>query len=207
MKSKGLLGLLAVLGILFFWGCNVQRGLVSSEENIGKVWGDVQSQYQRRADVLKNVVASAKAAAENEKSILTGVTNARSGITTGATDANSKIDAAKTEMGKAVTPTELDAALRNAQNAAGGFKIQLEAYPQIRSTDAFLKLQDEVAGTENRISKVRETFNEAVKPYNTKIRQFPGSLMAGILGFKTKLYFEAAKGSENAPDLNSELKK
>jgi LemA protein len=191
MKNKGLLIGLGVVALLVIWVISTQRGLVSLEEGIKNKWGDVQNQYQRRADVFMNVVESVKGAAANEKEILTAVTNARAGI-----------DAAKSKMGTATNPAELEQQLQMAKTAAMNFKITVEAYPTIRSTEAFLKLQDEIAGTENRVSKTREDYNATVKPYNTKIRSFPGSLIASMLGFKEKGYFEADPNAQKAQKID-----
>jgi LemA protein len=191
MKNKGLLVLLAIVALLFFWGCNMQRGLVSLEEGINKKWADVQNQYQRRADVFMNQVEAVKGAAANEQGILTAVTNARAGLSD-----------AKSKMASATTPAQLEAELSKVQTAAMNFKVTVEAYPTIRSTEAFLKLQDEIAGTENRVSRTREEYNGEIRPYNTKIRQFPNSLIAGVLGFKEKVYFEASKEAQNSQKID-----
>jgi LemA protein len=191
MKSKGLLILLAILGILFFWGCNLHNGLVGKGETIDKKWADVQVQYQRRADVFMNQVEAVKGAAANERRILEAVTNARGGI-----------QSAKDQMGKAASPAELEASLQAARTAAMNFKVTVEAYPAIRSTEAFLKLQDEISGTENRISKVREDYNETVRPFNTSIKTFPNLLIANLLGHKERAYFEADADAQKAKKID-----
>ncbi len=191
MKNKGLLIFLAILAVLVIWGISTQRGLVGLDENINNKWGDVQNQYQRRADVFMNQVEAVKGAAANEQGILTAVTNARGGIAT-----------AKAGMASATTPAELEAQLKAVQTAAMNFKVTVEAYPTIRSTEAFLKLQDEISGTENRISKVREDYNAVVRPYNTKVRAFPGSLLAGMFGFKDREYFKAEAEAQKAKKID-----
>lgn len=188
--KKGLLIFLGIVALLVLWGVSQYNGLIGKDEEIKKWWSKVQTQYQRRADVYKNAVETVKGAAANEKEILLGVTKARAGI-----------DESQQKMASAQTPAELDAALRQAQQAAMSLKVQIEAYPTIRSTDAFTKFQDEVSGTENRISVARNDYNEAVQVYNTKIRRFPTSIFANMMGLKTRESFEADKGAEKAPDV------
>jgi LemA protein len=191
MKNKGLLIFLGILAVLVIWGISTQRGLVGLDENINNKWGDVQNQYQRRADVFMNQVEAVKGAAANEQGILTAVTNARGGIAT-----------AKAGMATSTTPAELETQLKAVQTAAMNFKVTVEAYPTIRSTEAFLKLQDEISGTENRISKVREDYNAVVRPFNTKVRSFPGSLLAGMFGFKDREYFKAEADAQKAKKID-----
>ncbi|MBL7774141.1 MAG: LemA family protein [Chitinophagaceae bacterium] len=188
--KKGILVLLGVVALLVIWAVSSYNGLVGKEEEVKKWWSKVQTQYQRRADVFKNAVETVKGAAANEKEILLGVTKARAGI-----------DESQEKMKTAQTPAELDAALRQAQTAAMNLKIQIEAYPNIRSTDAFTKFQDEVSGTENRIAVARNDYNDAVQTFNTSIRRFPTNIFANIMGLKVRESFEAEKGSEKSPDV------
>jgi LemA protein len=191
MKNKGLIGLLAVLGILFFWGCNARRNLVNAEENINTEWAKVQNQYKRRAEVFMNLAETVKGAAANEKGILAAVTNARAGISE-----------AQAKMGTATTPAELDKQLQTVQTAATNFKIQVEAYPAVRSTEAFLNLQTEIAGTENRVSKAREDYISLVNPYNKMVRNFPNNIFANMFGFKVKENFKAKDSEQDAQKID-----
>lgn len=188
--KRGTIILLSIIGVLLLWVISGYNGLVSKDEGVKKAWGDVQAQYQRRADVFKNTLETVKGAAANEKDILTSITNARSGI-----------DAAKADMSKATTPAELDAALQKAQNAAMSIRVTVEAYPQIRSTDAFLKFQDEISGTENRIATARTDYNAVVAAYNIAVRKFPTVIIAKILGFNGKDEFKAKESAQDAPEV------
>jgi len=181
---------LVILGIIFLGGCSSYNGLVDKQVEVEKEWGNVQTQYQRRADVLINLMETVKGAAANEKDILTAVTNARAGITE-----------AKEAMKEAKSPAELNLLLQKVQASASSIKLTFEAYPTIRSTEAFLKFQDEIAGTENRISTVRERYNGVVGEYNKSTRKFPTVIFAKLFGFDAKEFFEADKGAEDAPKI------
>jgi len=192
--KKILVPLLIIVGILLLvgsWLGGKYNKLVTADEDVKKAWSGVQTQYQRRADVISSQVDVVRGAASNEKEILLGVTKARAGITE-----------AKEGMGQANSPAELDKYLAQAQSAALNLKIQIEAYPQIRSTEAFLKLQDEVSGTENRISVVRDDYNAVVTDFNKKVRTFPGNIFANIFGFEQKEQFESQAGSDKRPDIS-----
>ena len=192
--KKILVPLLIIVGILLLvgsWLGGKYNKLVTADEDVKKAWSGVQTQYQRRADVISSQVDVVRGAASNEKEILLGVTKARAGITE-----------AKEGMGQANSPAELDKYLAQAQSAALNLKIQIEAYPQIRSTEAFLKLQDEVSGTENRISVVRDDYNAVVTDFNKKVRTFPGNIFANIVGFEQKEQFESQAGSDKRPDIS-----
>ncbi len=189
MKRNWIIALV-VLGIIFLGGCSSYNGLVDKQVEVDKEWGNVQTQYQRRADVIINLMETVKGAAANEKDILTAVTNARAGITE-----------AKEAMATAKSPAELNLLLQKVQASASSIKLTFEAYPTIRSTEAFLKFQDEIAGTENRISVVRERYNGVVGTYNKSIRRFPTLIFAKLLGFDKREFFESDKGSEDAPKI------
>lgn len=192
--KKGYLIILGVILLLGFFGCSKYNGLVKGDEEVKRVWGNVQTQYQRRADMIPSLIATVKKAAENEKDILTNVTNARAGISNLEKEAADIKDAA----GKAQTPADLDAVGARINTA---IKITMEAYPTIRSTEAFMGLQSQLEGTENRIQTARSDYNTAVKDFNVSARTFPGNIFAGIFGFKAKEEFKATEGSENAPDV------
>lgn len=192
--KKGYLIALGIIVVLGFVGCAQYNGIVKGDEDVKKAWGDVQASYQRRADLIPSLVATVKKAAENEKDILTTVTNARAGI------ANLEKEAGeiKGAVDNAKTPADLDA-VGNRINTA--IKITMEAYPTIMSTAGFVGLQSQLEGTENRINTSRTDYNNAVRNYNVKVRTFPGNIFANMFGFKTQEEFKADKGSEKAPDV------
>jgi LemA protein len=192
--KKGLLIVLGIVLLLGFVGCSKYNGLVKGDEDVKKAWGDVQTQYQRRADLLPSLIATVKKAAENEKDILTNVTNARAGIPNLEKEASDIKDAAS----KAQTPADLNAVGDRINTA---IKITMEAYPTIRSTEAFLGLQSQLEGTENRIQTSRSDYNAAVRNFNVGARTFPGNIFAGMFGFKAKDEFKATEGSDKAPDV------
>lgn len=189
MSSRNitLLVIVGLIAILLFWGCGSYNGIVSKDESVKKAWGDVQSQYQRRADLIPGLIRTVQEAAKNERAILENVTKARAGITEAKNDINS-----------ATTPQQLESANRKISSA---LTIAVEAYPQVRSTEAFLKFQDDLNGTENRINQARTDYNSAVRDYNVSVRRFPGNIVAGMGGFRPKdEFFKAKEGAENAPD-------
>lgn len=192
--KKGYLIILGVILLLAFYSCGKYNGLVKGNLEVTRAWGDVQTQYQRRADLIPSLIATVKKAAENEKDILTNVTNARAGIPNLEKEASD----IKTAAGNAKTPADLDAVGARINTA---IKITMEAYPTIRSTDAFLGLQSQLEGTENRIQTSRSDYNAAVKNFNVSAQTFPGNIFAGMFGFKPRDGFTATAGSENAPDL------
>jgi LemA protein len=182
---------IAVLAVTALWGMSSYNSLVTSEEGVNEAWGQVNTTYQRRADLIPNLVNTVRGAANFEEQTLTAVIEARSR----ATSINLTADALNDPQ-----------ALRNFEEAQGALQSSLsrllvvaENYPQLQATQAFRDLQVQLEGTENRISTERNRFNTVVRGYNTQIRRFPSSLMAGLLGFSTKAYFEAAEGAEQAP--------
>ncbi len=187
--SKGLVTTLVIVGaillfgfIFFMWGAGVRDNAVALQENADAEWANVQTTYQRRADLIPNLVATVKGAAENEQKILQGVTEARSGISS------------------ARTPEELDAAGKKINST---ITFMMEAYPQIRSTENFSDLQAQLEGTENRINVARQNYNESIKGYNSYIRgtfkRLALSWFGGDGEFEVKKGFAAAEGAENAP--------
>lgn len=189
--SKGLITTLVILGIIivfvggfFLWGTGVYDSAVASQEEVNKTFADVQAAYQRRADLVPNLVATVKGAAENEKSILVQVTQARAGIV------------------NAKTPEDLELAGRQINTA---INLAFEAYPQIRSTENFQDLQSQLEGTENRINVARTRYNESVAAYNTYVRGYFKKMALNMFGdgedFTVRKGFEAAAGSEKAPEV------
>src|SRR3954454_19174597 len=188
------LGLLAPLAALSLAGCGL-NSVPTAEEQVNASWGNLQSEYQRRADLVPNLVATVKGYAQQEKSVLTEVTEARAKATSIQLKADDLDDPAKVQ------------AFQNAQGQLGGSLGRLlatfEAYPDLKSNQNFLALQDQLEGTENRINASRRDYNEAVRSYNTRIRTFPDAIGAKIFyGAKPKVPFEAPAGAQTAPTVD-----
>ncbi len=175
-----------VIGI-YGWVKGINNTAVTYEQDINESWGNVQTAYQRRNDLIGNLVNTVKGAAEFEKSTLTAVISARAKATSITVDPTN------------VSPAQL-AAFNSAQSGVSSslskLLVSVEKYPDLKANENFLKLQDELASTENQILTARTRFNEAVKPYNTHIKTFPNYIFAGMFGFKEKPYFEAAVGAD-----------
>lgn len=170
----------------------VYNGLVASRESVNKASGDLQSAYQRRSDLIPNLVNVVKGSADFEQSTLTDVVEARSKATS-------------VQLPDNATPEQVKA-FQDAQGELSGalsrLLVTVEAYPDIKSTQAFLSLQDQLEGTENRINIARNDFNNVVRPYNQKVQTFPTNLVAGMFGFKVTPYFEADDGADKAPTVD-----
>lgn len=188
--SKGLIAIIAILAIFGFVGCGKYNGLVSKDEIVKESWAKVESQYQRRADLIPNLVNTVKGAADFEKSTLTGVIEARAKATQTTVNADQ------------LTPENI-AKFQGAQDQLSGalsrLLVTVEKYPELKANQNFLELQAQLEGTENRITVARNDFNAVVKDYNQEVRTFPTNIFAGIFGFAQKGYFTASAGSENAP--------
>jgi LemA protein len=189
--KKGLIIVLAIVGVLLLYLMPKYNKLVNIDEDVNKAWSGVQTQYQRRADVFLSQLEVVKAAAKNEKDILIGVAKARAGI-----------QEAKEGMKNAQTPTQLNNYLQQAKSAGLALNVQIERYPDIKSNEGFLKFQDEIAGTENRIQTARDDFNSVVTDYNKKVRSFPTLIFARIFGFDKKDQFEADNNAQDRPELD-----
>ena len=191
MKKWVVLIVIAVItGFTLITGYN---GLVKAEEEIDSVWANVESSYQRRADLIPNLVNTMKGQANFEQETLTAVIEAR------AKASQTKIDPSN------MTEEQLLQFQQN-QNTLGSalsrLLVTVEKYPELKAHDGFMNLQAQLEGTENRINVARNKFNEAAKVYNQKVRQFPTKFIALLLGFNTKPYFQAAEGSQHAPTVN-----
>lgn len=192
-RNLGLIILLAIVLILVFWGCNGYNKLVKEDENVKNQFADVQSQYQRRSDLIPNLVNTVKGEANFEQTTLENVINARARAT------QVRVDPAD------LTPEKLQefqAAQGQLSQALGRLLLITENYPNLRANDAFRKLQDELAGTENRINVSRDRFNAAVNVYNTKVRSFPTNIFAGIMGFRQREPFKADEAAQRAPTVD-----
>ena len=190
MDFKKFLPWIIVAGVVLmiaFWVMGVMNTGLQKDQAVNKEWGNVNTAYQRRNDLIGNLVNTVKGAADFEKSTLTAVIEARSKATA------VKIDPAN------ITPEQL-AEFNKAQSGVSSslsrLLVSVEAYPELKANQNFLKLQDELASTENQILTARTRFNEAVKPYNSHIKTFPNSLFAGMFGFKEKAYFTAVEGAD-----------
>ena len=194
MNSKNLvlIVILAAVLILGGCGCGSYNGLVSQDETVKNAWNKVQSDYQRRADLIPNLVNTVKGEANFEQKTLTDVIAARASAT------QMKVDASN------LTPEKLkefQAAQGQVSQALGRLMVVSEQYPNLRANDAFRGLQAQLEGTENRIKTARNDFNDAVQSYNTKVRAFPTNIFASMMGFKQREGFSAEAGSEKAPEV------
>ena len=184
--------IVAIVAIIAFWAISGYNSLVSMDENVSNQWANVETQYQRRADLIPNLVNTVKGYAAHEKETLEGVIAARSQAT------QLKVD--PTDL----TPEKL-AEYQKAQGqlatALGKLLAITENYPDLKANQNFLELQAQLEGTENRINVARKNFNDSAKAYNTAIRRFPKNILAGMFGFDKRAYFEAAEGAEQAPQV------
>jgi Uncharacterized conserved protein len=191
--KKGSLVLLVLLGILLIGGCmtcNLQKTMVQTDENVKSKWGEVQNQYQRRADLIPNLVNTVKGAANFEQKTLTDVINARAKAT------SIQVNAENLSPEKL---REFQSAQGELSQALGRLMVVSEQYPELKANQNFLALQDQLEGTENRITVARKSFNDAVQEYNVTVRQFPNNIFAGMLGFEKKGMFEADAAAQKAP--------
>lgn len=191
--KKSTIILLVVAAGLVLWGISAYNGLVSMEETVEKSWADVESQYQRRADLIPNLVNTVKGYATHEQSTLEGVVEARSKAT--------QITVSAGEL----TPEKLaeyQAAQGAVSSALGKLLAITENYPDLKANQNFLELQAQLEGCENRIAVARKDFNAVAREYNTAVRRFPKSIFAAIFGFDRKPYFEAEAGADKAPTVN-----
>jgi LemA protein len=191
-KNITLLVIAGLVLILGYTGCNGYNGLITQDENVNNAWNKVQSDYQRRADLIPNLVNTVKGEANFEQGTLTKVIEARASAT------QMKIDP------KDLTPEKLEqfqATQGQLSQALGRLLVVTENYPNLRANEAFRGLQAQLEGTENRIKTARNDFNDAVKDYNVKVRRFPMNIFAGMFGFKAKEGFKAEAGAEKAPEV------
>ena len=185
--SPGWIVLIAVGVILLltvFWFIGSYNSLIRVDEAVNEKWANVQSAYQRRADLIPNLVETVKAYSTYEGDMLTEITNARASI------------------GKAGSPAELQAADAQLTGALSKLLVVVENYPNLKANENYLSLQDELAGTENRVKVERDIYNKAVKSMNIKVRRFPTNIVAGMFGFEKKDMFEADEGTDVVPDVD-----
>lgn len=189
-KSTIVLIVVAVVAVL--WGISVYNGLVNKDEGVSQAWANVETQYQRRADLIPNLVNTVKGYAQHEENTFKEVVEARAKATSINIDPTNmteedlqKFQQAQSEVGSAL----------------GKLIAVAENYPELKANENFMELQTQLEGTENRIQKSRSEFNEAVRAYNVGVRRFPGNIVAGIASFSTKANFKAEEGSEKAPEV------
>ena len=183
-------GLIVAGLILLFGGCNTYNSLVNLDEDVENEWGKVQSAYQRRADLIPNIVNTVKGVANFEQTTLTQVVEARAKATSTTIDPSN------------ITPEslkEFQQAQQGLSSSIGRLLMVSENYPELKASNNFLELQAQLEGTENRIKVSRDNFNDVVTTYNKKVRRFPASLFAGIMGFSKRAQFEAADNAQDAP--------
>lgn len=189
-KNKGLIITIVVIVLVALWGILSYNRLVGMDENVSNQWANVETQYQRRSDLIPNLVNTVKGYAKHESQTLEAVMAARSQAT------QVKIDPSN------CTPQQL-AAYQKAQGdvttALGKLLAITENYPDLKATDNFKMLQEQLEGTENRINVARKDFNDSAKKYNTSLRRFPRNIIASMFGFEKRNYFEAEAGAEKAP--------
>ena len=188
--KKSTIIVLVIVAVVAIWGITGYNGLVKADEALNTAWSNVENQYQRRADLIPNLVNTVKGYAEHEKETLDAVVAARTRATQVTVDAEN------------LTPEKLQEyqKIQNEVGAALGRLLAVaEAYPDLKANTNFLELQAQLEGTENRISVERRNFNEVAKKYNTSIRTFPRNMLAGMFGFEKRPYFEAQEGAENVP--------
>lgn len=179
---------LAVIAVIVIWAISSYNGLVSKEEGVSTAWAQVENVYQRRADLIPNLVATVKGYAEHEKSTFEAVVAARANATGIKVESLSEEELAKFQQAQDALSQSL-----------GRLIAISEAYPDLKASENFKDLQAQLEGTENRITVERNKFNEVAKVYNTSIRKFPTNIFASIFGFEKKGYFAAAPGAETAP--------
>jgi len=188
--------ILIVIAVLAIWGISSSVGfknnMVTMDENVNEKWAQVENVYQRRADLIPNLVNTVKGYAEHEKETLTGVIEARAKATSvNITPGNLNAEGMK----------QFQAAQDGLSSALSRLMVSVERYPDLKANQNFMNLQAQLEGTENRITVERKKFNESSKQYNIYIKKFPNSIFAGFYGYEKKGYFEATKGSEKAPEV------
>ena len=197
MRSKGTIALIIIGLLVLVGGCggvSSYNNLVQQQEKVRQAWGNVESNYQRRADLIPNLVNTVKGAADFEQETLTNVTEARARATSVQISAEDlenpeqlqRYQQAQSELGQAL----------------GRLLMVTENYPTLRATEQFQTLQAQLEGTENRINVARRDYNQAVSQYNTQVRSFPTNIIAGLTGFDTRPQFEAEQGAEQAPSVD-----
>lgn len=190
-----LLAVAALVLIFFVWGCNGCNSIKAADQNVKKIWGNVETNYQRRTDLYSSVIKTVEASANFEKSTLQAVVEARAKATSITVDIND--------------PKTLEAFQQAQGNLQGSFSrliASFENYPDLKTTKSFQDFQTQIEGTENRINVARQDYNKAVEAFNLKIVKFPSSMLASLLSMKEKPYYKADAGTEKNPDIKFDIK-
>ncbi|MBD3616410.1 MAG: LemA family protein [Gracilimonas sp.] len=193
MKAKFLI-IIGVLALIVFYGISVNNSLVTAEEGVNAAWAQVENQYQRRADLIPNLVNTVRGAADFESETLQEVIEARSRATSVNIDAN--------DLNNPEAFRQFQEAQGQLSGALSRLLVTVERYPELQANQNFRDLQAQLEGTENRISTERMRFNQTAQEFNTEIRQFPKSMFASMLGFEQKEYFQADEGAEQVPEVD-----
>ena len=190
MRKTGFI-IILIVGVIVLWGVSIYNGLVKQQEAMTTAWGQVENVYQRRADLVPNLVALVKNYTEYEQGTLTAVTEAR---------AKAVRTTVNTEDFDEIEFSAFESAQNELGRSLNRLIVSVENYPDLKANEEYLTLQAQLAGCENRIQTERERFNEAAKTYNQSIRKFPSSLIAKLFGFERRPYFEADAGAERMPE-------
>jgi LemA protein len=193
--SKGWIVLIVIIGVILLliaWATGINNNLVTKEEGVNQAWANVENVYQRRLDLIPNLVNTVKGVAKFEQQTLTAVIEAR------AKASSVQINPKNLDEGSL---QKFQEAQNGVSSALGRLMVVVEKYPELKATQNFSELQAQLEGTENRITVERMKFNEAAQAYNTYLRRFPNSMFAGMLGFQKKAYFQAQAGAEKAPQV------
>ena len=191
-KNKFFWIIIAIVAVLFFWVKGAYNEMVTLDEGVNTAWSQVENQYQRRMDLIPNLVNTVKGYAAHEKETLEGVVNARAEATKTTIDPSNLNEE---------TLKRFQAAQGELSSALSRLMVVVERYPELKANQNFSELQAQMEGTENRISVERKRFNEIAQGYNTYIRKFPNNILSGMFGFQTKAYFSAESGAEKAPSV------
>jgi len=197
MKTSNiiLISIAALFLIVCFWSCNVYNGLISADQGIKKVWGNVETNYQRRTDLYNSVIKTIEGSANFEKSTLKEVMEARSKATSIQVDINDPASLAAYQKAQA-----------NLQGSFSRLMAVAENYPNLKTTDAFRDFQTQIEGTENRINVARQDYNKAIEDFNLRVKRFPSVILARLFGYNEKPYYKADEGTEKAPDIKFDIK-
>ncbi len=199
MNKKLSVGILILIGVLFVgslllvWGVSVYNKIITLDEQVNAGWSGVESQYQRRYDLIPNLVETVKGFAKQEREVLENVTNARARV--------GQLNVTPEVLNDPQAFARFQQAQDGLSSALSRLLVVAENYPTLKSNETFLQLQSQLEGTENRITVARNRFNETVQEFNTTIRRFPGSLVASFAGFGEAQYFQAQSGAEQAPQV------
>ena len=190
MKKRGLI-IVIIIGLILVWGWSIYNGLVKKQEAMASAWSQVENVYQRRADLVPNLVAVVKNYAEYEQETLTAITEARAKAAASTVDMEHFDD---------LDFTHFESVQKELGNSLNRLIVSIENYPDLKASENFKSLQTQLSGCERRIQTERQRFNEATKVYNQSVRKFPNNLIAKLLGFEKRPYFEADEGAEKVPE-------